>query len=161
MKVNVIWQQTNKQTSKAYHLMIISWSYVDYLAINKWTNKHLMVTCWLSDNKETKLIIWWLYAISHQTNKLTNKQTNKQTNKAYHLVIIYRSFDDNLLIIWPQTNKQKKAKMWWASVDHVIFICWWMNKQTNNTKTTKTKLIIWWSFDNHLLSDTKQTNKQR
>ena len=95
-----IWWSSNKHTNKAYHLVIIWWSFDDYLLI-----------FWQQTNNQTIKAYKYLVIIclSFNDHILT---MNKQTNTACHLVIIWWSFDDNLMIIWwssiilKQTNIQ-------------------------------------------------------
>ena len=92
----------NKQTKKAYHLVIICWLF-DYhmLSDNKQTHK------------QTKFIIWWS-SIVHLMTICKCKETNKQS----------LSSDDHPLFDNKQTNKQTKGNqlviIWWSFKDHLL-----------------------------------------
>ena len=61
-----------------------------------------------------------------------------------------------MIICW-LTNKQTKLFIWWSSLISLSD-----KKETNKQKTNKAYhlVIIFWSLDDHLLSENKQTNKQ-
>ena len=50
-------KQTNKQTNKAFHQVVICWSFDDNLLIIWWSSIDYMT------NKQTNLIIWWSFLI--------------------------------------------------------------------------------------------------
>ena len=143
----IIW---NKQTNKAFHQVVICWSFDDNLLIIWWSSIDYMT------NKQTNLIIWW----SFYDHLLYDN------NKAYHLLIIWWSS-----VIWHQTNKQINVIRWGSSNDHLTIICYKLtkNRQTNFIiwwLSDDNFMIIWWSFDDHLIIVwwyslvNKQTNKQ-
>ena len=126
---------------------------------NKQTNKQslssndpLMIICYLTKNKQTKLIICCL---------IKNKHTNKQSlSSGDHLLIIWWSSVDHVTLICCWMNKQTnvidylKLISWssdyliiWWSDEHLCIVSW--QKQTK--KKAYHLVIICWSFDDQLL----------
>ena len=133
---------------------------VEYLIINYWlfddqTNKHtkivdyLIINCWLSDDHLAYISVIISISLSNHILTTWRKQANKQIqlilNNCWisgNLLIIYWSFDDPLLIIWNQSNKQTKQGYW-----------------ISDNELSEDLIITKLMFCCHLLI-TKQTNKQ-
>ena len=116
-------KQTNTILSAGDHMLIIWWSFANYLTIK---------------NKQIKFIIW--LASDDHWMIISSQITNKQTNKYYHLLIIWWSFNDHILSDNKQTNK----------AFHLFFIIHYL-KQTNKQINNQTTLIIFWSSADNLM----------